>query len=39
MSDPQIQPAAGTETQPGVAEASNIGKPPRNQWWDVWDQF
>ena len=39
MSDPQIQPAAGTETQPGIAEASNIGKPPRNQWWDVWDQF
>jgi peptide/nickel transport system permease protein len=39
MSDPQIQPAAATEAQPGIAEASNIGKPPRNQWWDVWDQF
>jgi peptide/nickel transport system permease protein len=39
MSDPQIQPAAVTEAQPGIAEASNIGKPPRNQWWDVWDQF
>jgi peptide/nickel transport system permease protein len=39
MSDPQIQPAATTEAQPGIAEASNIGKPPRNQWWDVWDQF
>jgi peptide/nickel transport system permease protein len=39
MSDPQIRPAAVTEAQPGIAEASNIGKPPRNQWWDVWDQF
>jgi peptide/nickel transport system permease protein len=39
MSDPQIRPAAVPEVQPAIAEASNIGRPPRNQWWDVWDQF
>jgi peptide/nickel transport system permease protein len=25
--------------EPRLAEASNIGRPPRNQWLDVWDQF
>jgi peptide/nickel transport system permease protein len=41
MIDPNLpSPAvAEPEPEPGVAEASNIGKPPRNQWWDVWDQF
>ena len=24
---------------PGVAEAAFSDKPPRSQWWDVWDQF
>lgn len=42
MTDPHIQSPAVTERAPdpqGVREASNAGKPPRNQWWDVWDQF
>jgi peptide/nickel transport system permease protein len=24
---------------PRIAEASNIGRPPRSQWADVWQQF
>ncbi len=32
MTDPTVESV-------GVAEAANADKPPRSQWWDVWDQF
>ncbi len=32
MTDPTVESV-------GVAEASNADRPPRSQWWDVWDQF
>jgi peptide/nickel transport system permease protein len=48
MTDPRIdippadaQPVDALVIDPaqGIREASHIGKPPRSQWWDVWDQF
>lgn len=42
MTDPHVQPPAAAETVPdpkGVREAAHANRPPRSQWWDVWDQF
>ncbi|MEL6167937.1 MAG: ABC transporter permease [Pseudomonadota bacterium] len=37
MTDPAIDPNAIDAR--GVAEATGSDKPPRSQWWDVWEQF
>ena len=39
MTDQNLDPAPTVETTRGVAEASQSNRPPRSQWWDVWDQF
>jgi len=42
MTDAQNQPDANLQTTPaGAATMMEIQgyRPPRNQWWDVWDQF
>ncbi len=37
MTDPAVEPVVHNAV--GPAQAVRATRPPRNQWWDVWDQF